>query len=106
MGNIAVLGAGYVGLTTAVCLSSLGHSVVVSDTNIEKITLLENSICPIFEEMLDKLLVESISSRDFPMVQSGTLFVGAVFVLFNLLGDLAVGWLDPRTKQGRAGGEK
>jgi|1048.fasta_scaffold52688_1 peptide/nickel transport system permease protein len=55
---------------------------------------------------LGKLLVESISSRDFPMVQSGTLFVGAVFVLFNLLGDLAVGWLDPRTKQGRAGGEK
>lgn len=53
---------------------------------------------------LGKLLVESISSRDFPMVQSGTLFVGAVFVLFNLLGDLTVGWLDPRTKQGRSGG--
>ncbi len=52
---------------------------------------------------LGKLLVESISSRDFPMVQSGTLFVGAVFVFFNLLGDLTVGWLDPRTKQGRAG---
>lgn len=53
---------------------------------------------------LGKLLVESIGSRDFPMVQSGTLFVGVVFVFFNLLGDLAVGWLDPRTKQGRAGG--
>jgi peptide/nickel transport system permease protein len=52
---------------------------------------------------LGKMLVESISSRDFPMVQSGTLFVGAVFVFFNLLGDLTVGWLDPRTKQGRAG---
>lgn len=53
---------------------------------------------------LGKLLVESISSRDFPMVQSGTLFVGAVFVFFNLLGDLTVGWLDPRTKQMRSGG--
>lgn len=52
---------------------------------------------------LGKLLVESIGSRDFPMVQSGTLFVGAVFVLFNLLGDLVVGWLDPRTKQAHAG---
>ncbi|NBO39189.1 ABC transporter permease [bacterium] len=48
---------------------------------------------------LGKLLVESIGSRDFPMVQSGTLFVGIVFVLFNLIGDLVVGWLDPRTKQ-------
>jgi UDPglucose 6-dehydrogenase len=70
VGNIAVLGAGYVGLTTAVCLSSLGHSVVVSDTNIEKITLLENSICPIFEEMLDKLLVESIHASRIRFITS------------------------------------
>lgn len=47
---------------------------------------------------LGKLLVESISSRDFPLVQSGTLFVGCVFVLFNLLGDLFYGILDPRTR--------
>jgi peptide/nickel transport system permease protein len=51
---------------------------------------------------LGKLLVESIGSRDFPMVQSGTLFVGCMFVLFNLLGDLVVGWLDPRIKQSSA----
>ncbi|MEY4064476.1 MAG: hypothetical protein RIR26_684 [Pseudomonadota bacterium] len=48
---------------------------------------------------LGKILVESIGSRDFPMVQSGTLFVGAMFVFFNLIGDLVVGWLDPRIKQ-------
>jgi dipeptide transport system permease protein len=48
---------------------------------------------------LGKLLVESIGSRDFPMVQSGTLFVGCMFVLFNLMGDIVVGWLDPRIKQ-------
>jgi ABC-type dipeptide/oligopeptide/nickel transport system permease component len=53
---------------------------------------------------LGKLLVESIGSRDFPMVQSGTLFVGVVFVFFNLLGDLVVGWLDPRIKQSAAQG--
>jgi dipeptide transport system permease protein len=47
---------------------------------------------------LGKVLVESIGSRDFPLVQSGTLFVGLVFVVFNLLGDLLYGVLDPRTR--------
>jgi len=49
---------------------------------------------------LGKVLVESIASRDFPMVQSGTLFVGCVFVLFNLVADVAYGLLDPRVKKG------
>jgi peptide/nickel transport system permease protein len=48
---------------------------------------------------LGKILVESIANRDFPMVQSGTLFVGVVFVLFNLLADLLYGVLDPRVKR-------
>jgi peptide/nickel transport system permease protein len=47
---------------------------------------------------LGKVLVESIGSRDFPLVQSGTLFVGFVFVVFNLLGDMLYGLLDPRTR--------
>lgn len=47
---------------------------------------------------LGKALIESISTRDFPMVQSGTLFVGTVFVLFNLLSDILYGILDPRVR--------
>ena len=49
---------------------------------------------------LGKVLVESIASRDFPMVQSGTLFVGCVFVLFNLIADVLYVLLDPRVKKG------
>jgi peptide/nickel transport system permease protein len=48
---------------------------------------------------LGKVLVESIASRDFPMVQSGTLFVGCVFVMFNLLADVLFVLLDPRVKR-------
>jgi UDPglucose 6-dehydrogenase len=33
MANIAVLGAGYVGLTTAACFAKLGNSVIVSDVD-------------------------------------------------------------------------
>jgi dipeptide transport system permease protein len=49
---------------------------------------------------LGKTLVESIGSRDFPMVQSGTLFVGCCFVLFNLIADLTNALLDPRIRVG------
>lgn len=50
---------------------------------------------------LGKVLVESIGSRDFPMVQSGTLFVGCMFVFFNMLADVLYGVLDPRVRHGR-----
>lgn len=49
---------------------------------------------------LGKVLVESIGSRDFPMVQSGTLFVGCMFVFFNMLADVLYGVLDPRVRHG------
>lgn len=47
---------------------------------------------------LGKVMVESIGSRDFPMVQSGTLFIGSMFVIFNLIADVLYGVLDPRVR--------
>ena len=62
MGDIAVLGAGYVGLTTAICLASLEHSVIVSDINEERIVNLGSGKCPIFEESLEELLNQCLES--------------------------------------------
>ncbi|MEM9348641.1 MAG: ABC transporter permease [Pseudomonadota bacterium] len=45
---------------------------------------------------LGSFLVEAIFSRDFPKVQAVVLLTAAVFVLVNLLIDLAYGLLDPR----------
>lgn len=61
MSSIAVLGAGYVGLTTAVCLSTLGHSVVVSDTSVERVQSLSRGECPILEDGLEELLLKGLS---------------------------------------------
>ena len=41
MSKVAVIGAGYVGLTTAACLADLGNDVVVVDINREKIAQLK-----------------------------------------------------------------
>ena len=47
-----------------------------------------------------RLMVDSILSRDYPIVQAVVLFITAVVVLANLLVDLAYGVLDPRIRKG------
>jgi UDPglucose 6-dehydrogenase len=54
--NIAVIGTGYVGLSTGACLSSLGHRVVCLDVDVHKIDQLRNSVIPIAEEGLESLV--------------------------------------------------
>lgn len=56
--HIAVIGAGYVGLTTSLCLASLGNQVSVYDIDKEKIDLLAAGECPIHEPGLLELLHE------------------------------------------------
>ena len=45
---------------------------------------------------LGRLMVDSILSRDYPVVQAGALFIAVVFVLVNLVVDLLYAVLDPR----------
>jgi peptide/nickel transport system permease protein len=46
-----------------------------------------------------RLMVDSILSRDYPIVQAVVLFITATVVLANLLVDLAYGVLDPRIRK-------
>ncbi len=54
--NIAVIGCGYVGLVTGVCLAELGHSLTCVDNNEEKIEKLKRLVPPIYEQGLSELL--------------------------------------------------
>jgi peptide/nickel transport system permease protein len=45
-----------------------------------------------------RLLIDSISKRDYGVVQAAILLVAAIFVLINLLVDLLYGFLDPRVR--------
>lgn len=47
---------------------------------------------------LGALIVGSIQTRDFPIVQGGVLFIALNFALINLLVDLSYAWLDPRIR--------
>jgi UDPglucose 6-dehydrogenase len=54
--DVAVIGAGYVGLVTAVCLAHVGHCVTVVDTDVDKIQMLQKGQVPIYEPGLDETL--------------------------------------------------
>jgi len=56
--NIAIIGTGYVGLTTGVCFAYLGHQVICVDKDEEKIKKLKKGEVPIFEPGLEDLLKE------------------------------------------------
>ena len=46
------------------------------------------------------LLIESVSNRDFTMIQALILVAAIVVLAVNLVVDLAYGWLDPRIRYG------
>lgn len=58
--NIAVIGAGYVGLVTSACLAYLGNKVTAVDSNSEKIANLNEGRSPFFEPGLDQFLTQTI----------------------------------------------
>jgi len=60
--KIAILGTGYVGLSTGVCLGVIGHDVTCIDINEQKIKQLNRGISPIYEPELEKLLTENIDA--------------------------------------------
>ncbi|MFD9733025.1 UDP-glucose 6-dehydrogenase, partial [Umezawaea sp. NPDC059074] len=60
--RIAVIGTGYVGLTTGACLASLGHRVVCADVDVEKVERLSRGEVDILEPGLPELVAEGIAS--------------------------------------------
>jgi UDPglucose 6-dehydrogenase len=60
--TIAVIGTGYVGLTTGTCLAHLGHTVICVDVDAEKVAGLQRGEVPILEQGLDELVQEGVRS--------------------------------------------
>jgi UDPglucose 6-dehydrogenase len=60
--KIAVIGTGYVGLTSGACFAHLGHDVVCADVDEAKVASLQRGEVPIFEEGLDALVREGIDA--------------------------------------------
>src|SRR3989338_11411613 len=61
--KIAIIGTGYVGLTTGVCLADLGHHVVCIDHNPDKVARLKQWISPIFEPGIEDLIKKNLNKN-------------------------------------------
>lgn len=60
--TIGIIGAGYVGLTTGVCFSELGHRVICVDSDQNKLAMLQRGQAPIYEPDLELLLQKNLKS--------------------------------------------
>ncbi|MCO5384480.1 MAG: UDP-glucose/GDP-mannose dehydrogenase family protein [Desulfosporosinus sp.] len=61
--RICIVGAGYVGLTTAAALADFGHEVICVDMEESKIESLRQGKVPIYEPGLDKLINKNIKNN-------------------------------------------
>ena len=68
MSRIAVIGTGYVGLTTGACFAHLGHQVICADLIPEKIERLSRGDVPILEAGLDDLVREGLDTKRLSFV--------------------------------------
>ena len=63
MSKVAVIGAGYVGLTTAACLADLGNDVTVVDVDREKIEQLTRHHVPFYEPGMTELVKRNAEGK-------------------------------------------
>jgi UDPglucose 6-dehydrogenase len=61
--NVAVIGAGYVGLVTGAGLAYLGHAVRLGEADPNKLEMLSAGQVPFYEAGLDRMLAEGIENN-------------------------------------------
>ena len=54
--RVSILGTGYVGIVTGVCLADRGHDVICVDVDRAKVDGINNGVPPIYELGLPELL--------------------------------------------------
>ncbi len=60
MTRLAIIGTGYVGLTTGACFAHLGHDVVCADIDADKVARLNRGEIPIVEHRLEELVTRGL----------------------------------------------
>ena len=61
--KIVIIGSGYVGLVSGVCLAEIGHNVVCIDVDANKVNAINSGISPIYEDGLDQLIRKNIDLK-------------------------------------------
>ena len=84
--NIAVVGTGYVGLTTGVCFADLGNTVNCIEINPEKLALLRSGKSPIYEPGLEELQERNMRAGRLRFTDDYTIGLADARLIFITVG--------------------
>ncbi|MBI4148873.1 UDP-glucose/GDP-mannose dehydrogenase family protein [Candidatus Woesearchaeota archaeon] len=84
--KIAVVGTGYVGLVTGVCMAELGNEVACVDIDAAKIANLQKGILPIYEPGLKELLDRNIAESRLAFTTDTATAIRISEVVFSAVG--------------------
>ncbi|MEB3310836.1 MAG: UDP-glucose/GDP-mannose dehydrogenase family protein [Snowella sp.] len=84
--RVCVIGTGYVGLVTGVCLAHIGHQVICVDNNEEKVKLMKSGQSPIYEPGLSELMQSAIEAKRLEFTSDLALGVKHGEILFIAVG--------------------
>ena len=80
--SVAVIGTGYVGLTTGACLAHLGHRVTCADIDAAKVAALAEARVPFYEQGLAELVREGVAAGRLRFVLGGAAAVDGADLVF------------------------
>ncbi len=80
--KLSVIGAGYVGLTTAACLAQIGHDVFCSESDLEKLAQLKDGKMPIFEPHCENVIAAARKANRlrFGSTEDAVAWADAIFI--------------------------
>lgn len=88
--NVCVIGTGYVGLVTGVCLALTGHDVLCIDNNIDKVKQMQSGQSPIYEPGLDDFMQATMKTKRLSFSTDLAAGVGHGDVIFIAVGTPAL----------------
>lgn len=104
--RVAIIGTGYVGLVSGVCLAELGHTVICVDNDHGKVGRLQRGEVPIYEPGLEELCAKNVgdgrltfTSDIAAAVQGCALVMVAVGTPSTANGEADLGYIDMAVDQ-------
>jgi UDPglucose 6-dehydrogenase len=85
MNRVAVIGSGYVGLSTAVGMSELGHRVIAADIDARKVESLRTGVSPIAESGMDACITRGLGTRSLEFTTDVSAAVSEAEIVFLCL---------------------
>ena len=84
--NLAVIGAGYVGLVAGACFAASGNDVVCVDIDADKIAALKSGRVPIYEPGLEELVRRNLDEQRLSFTTDLTAAVRQAAIIFIAVG--------------------